>query len=98
MASKHRKAPSFRGLVLGSCCALVLGVACGSNPELWRSDESFDGVSGLGEPCDGSDDCAAGLQCGADDKCVGACGAVTGSSCPFARSWSTCRAATGVPS
>jgi hypothetical protein len=81
MASKHRKASSFRGLVLSSCCVLVLGVACGSNPELWRSDQPFDGSSGLGEPCESGDDCAAGLQCGDDGKCVGACGAVTGNSC-----------------
>ena len=81
MASKHRKASSFRGLVLGSCCALMLGLACGSNPELWRSDEPFDGASGLGEPCESGDDCAAGLQCGDDGRCVGACGSTTGSSC-----------------
>jgi hypothetical protein len=81
MASKHRKASSFRGLVLSSCCALLLGVACGSNPELWRSDEPVDGRSGLGEPCESGNDCAAGLQCGDDGKCVGACGAVTGDSC-----------------
>ncbi len=81
MASKHRKAASFRGIVLGSCCALVLGVACGSNPELLPGSESFDDKAGLGEPCESSDDCASSLLCGDANECVGACGRVTDRSC-----------------
>jgi hypothetical protein len=81
MASKRSRFVSFRGLWLSSCCALALGIACGSNPELFPPGESFKGGVELGGPCAIDVDCAASLVCGADSKCVGACGDVTGRSC-----------------
>lgn len=81
MASKRSRFASYRGLLLGCGCALGLGIACGSNPEIVPPSQSFQGGAQLGEPCSVSDDCEAALLCGPDNTCVGACGEVTGSSC-----------------
>lgn len=81
MVSKRSRFASFRGFVLGSCCVLGLGVACGSNPELVLPEESYQGGAQLGEPCAVSEDCDGALLCGPNGTCAGACGEVTGSSC-----------------
>jgi hypothetical protein len=81
MVSKRSRFVSFRGLVLGSCCAFALGIACGSNPELTPPGEGFDGGAALGERCEISEDCAPALLCGVNGTCVGACGDVTDDSC-----------------
>jgi hypothetical protein len=79
--SKRSRFASFRGLWLGSCCALALGIACGSNPELVPPSDSFQGGAELGEPCAVNEDCAESLLCGPASTCIGACGEVTGHSC-----------------
>ena len=81
MVSKRSRVTSLRGIVAGSCCALLLGIACGENPELDPTDESFRGGAQLGEPCENGDECAAALVCGPSGTCVSACGEVSGDTC-----------------
>jgi hypothetical protein len=75
------KSKSLQRLLIGSCVLLVLGAACGGNPQLVNKDHAVDGKAGLGEGCTVSGDCGPDLTCGADGKCVGACGEVTGNTC-----------------
>jgi hypothetical protein len=65
------------------CCsaALVLDVACGGNPELLSTSESFSDGRALNEACSDSDPCAPPLRCGAASVCVAACGDLPADAC-----------------
>jgi hypothetical protein len=61
---------------------LVLGAACGGNPELLGGGQSVvDDGGGLNEACDETADCSAPLLCGPSKKCVAPCGDVGGDAC-----------------
>jgi hypothetical protein len=63
-----------RIFLLGCCGALVLGPACGKNPELVGGGKPVveDGAE-LNEACAKTDDCADPLLCGPEKKCVAPC-------------------------
>lgn len=71
-----------RTFFLGVCAALVVGAACGGNPELTSSGQStFNDGRGLNESCSETETCAPPLLCGPSSVCVEACSGVTDASC-----------------
>lgn len=71
-----------RVFLVSCCAALVLGAACGGNPELQSTGQSaFNDGRGLNEACADASECASPLLCGPDKLCVEACGDITGDGC-----------------
>lgn len=67
-------------IAIGS--ALVVGAACGGNPELTSSGQSpFNDGRGLNESCSDTETCAPPLLCGPSGVCVEACSGITDESC-----------------
>lgn len=81
MGQKRSSSKSFRKAFAGSFLALLVGSACGGNPEVSNGDGPVHGSAGLGEPCDSAGDCAEGLLCGPSDVCITACGGPTSNDC-----------------
>lgn len=81
MRQKRSSSKSFRKLFFGCFAGLVVGSACGGNPELVNNRLPIHGAAGLGEACESASDCQEGLLCGPNDVCVGACGELTSRAC-----------------
>lgn len=83
MGQARRSSKSFRRLFIGGFCGLSLAAACGGNPELSQNRDTgtVGGDADIGQHCDDETHCKDGLHCGDGDVCVGACGALTSTSC-----------------
>ena len=77
----RRRSRSYRVVGLRALGALGIAVACGGNPELSLTGDSFEGGAELGEDCETSQDCATDLLCGPEGQCVRGCGDLTGNGC-----------------
>src|SRR6478609_8614367 len=71
-----------RIFLLACSGALVLGAACGGNPEvLVKGRPTTSAGAGLNEPCAETGDCATPLFCGPKNTCIGTCGDITSKTC-----------------